>query len=199
MAEDIGLFEAIYSQRALRYFKPDPVDDSLIWKILDAGIRAPSGSNSQGWGFVVIRDPEQRRKIGEYSRQHPITPPPNLNKSETIMYRGALHLAEHMEDVPAYILVCQQTKAGAGPAGSSIYPTVQNILLAARGLGLASAFVTRQKSFEEELKRDLGMPDDWETICLLPLGYPDGVKYGPNNRRPVEEVTHFDKWGAQSS
>ena len=56
MAEDIGLFEAIYSQRALRYFKPDPVDDSLIWKVLDAGIRAPSGSNSQGWGFVVIRE-----------------------------------------------------------------------------------------------------------------------------------------------
>jgi len=196
MPEEIGLFEAIDTQRALRYFKPDPVPEELITRILRAGIGAPSGSNSQGWAFIVIRDQETRNKIGEYSRKLGLTAPEGLNHWQQRMYRGAVHLAHNMEKVPVYILVCSQEKSGGGPGGSAIYPAVQNMLLAARGLGLASVLVTRNLSFEADLKRDLGIPDDVNTHALLPIGYPaEGVKYGPTRRSPVEEVAHSDRWG----
>ena len=195
MPEEIGLFEAIDTQRALRYIKPDPVPEELITRILKAGIGAPSGSNSQGWAFIVIRDQEMRNKIGEYSRRLGLTAPDGLNRWQQRMYRGAVHLAHNMEKVPVYILVCSREMPGAGPGGSSIFPAIQNILLAARGLGLASVLVTRNQGFEAELKRDLGIPDDMKTHALLPIGYPDGVRYGPTSRSPVEEIAHSERWG----
>ena len=101
-----------------------------------------------------------------------------------------------MEDVPVFILACIQTDPGATLPGSSIYPAVQNILLAARGLGLGSVLTTRQMRFEEELKQLLGIPEDVATAALLPIGFPaEGSRYGPTRRRPLEEVAFSDRWG----
>ena len=101
-----------------------------------------------------------------------------------------------MEDVPVFILACIQTDPGTTISGSSIYPAVQNILQAARGLGLGSVLTTRQTRFEKELKQLLGIPEDVATAALLPIGFPgEGARYGPTRRRPLEEVAFSDRWG----
>lgn len=201
MADEIGLFEAMYSQRALRYIKPDPIPDELVRKVVDAGIRAPNGGNQQNWGFVVIKNPEVKRKIAERygvtSRPTHTAPP---SRSSARNDRSANHLAEHLAEVPVLILACVRHPEGSDSDishGASIYPAVQNMLLAARGLGLASVLTTRpRRGFEKEMKEWVGIPENFDTAALLPLGYPaEGRSYGLTTRRPMEEVTYTERWG----
>ena len=204
MPEEIGLFEALYSQRALRYIKPDPIPDELVRKVLDAGIRAPNGGNTQRWSFLVIKDPATKRWIQErYDLTgHPVHPDPTspgMARSQARNDAAAQHLAEHLHEVPVLILCCLQGDGGPSDIsrGASIYPAVQNMLLAARGLGLASVLTTRpRRGFEQEIKDLLGIPANVDTAAMLPLGYPaDGVRYGRTRRQPVEQVTYSEKWG----
>jgi len=169
VAEELGLFEAIYSQRALRYIKPDPIPDELIRKVLDAGIHAPNGGNSQRWNFLVIKDSETKRWIGERYARTPVPehPQPQSRAMARSMARNdaaALHLSEHMHEVPVLILACVQHDGSSGDIsrGASIYPAVQNMLLAARGLGLASVLTTRpRRGFEKETKELLASRKTW--------------------------------------
>ena len=200
MAAEIGLFEAMYSQRALRYIKPDPIPDELIQRVLDAGIHAPNGGNTQRWHFIVIKDPATKRWIGERYRR---VDRPNhgqpASRSEARAEASAAHLAEHLHEVPVLLLACVQHDGSPSDIGrgASIYPAVQNMLLAARGLGLASVLTTRpRRGFEQEIKELLHIPENVDTAALLPLGYPaEGVRYGPTTRRPVTEVTSAERWG----
>ena len=197
MHERIDLFEAIDTQRGLRYFRPDPVPDELITRLLQAAIKAPSGGVRQQWGFIVIRDQEARRKIGDlYRTGTRFDIRPDMTAQERRVYGAAQHLEDHMEDVPVLILACIQPGPGGGGWGASIYPAVQNILLAARGLGLASVLTTRQTRFEKQIKQLLNIPEDVVTAALLPIGFPaEGARYGPTRRRPLEEVAFDDRWG----
>ena len=197
MPDKIDLFDAIDTQRGIRYFRPDPVPDELITRLLQAAIKAPSGGVRQGWGFIVIRDQETRRKIGDlYRTGSRFEIRPDMTAQERRVYRAAQYLEDHMEDVPVLILACIQSNPGNTGWGSSIYPAVQNILLAARGLGLGSVLTTRQMRFEEEIKQLLGIPEDVVTAALLPIGFPaEGSRYGPTRRRPLEEVAFSDRWG----
>lgn len=203
MADEIGLFEAMYTQRALRYIKPDPIPDELVKQVIEAGIRAPNGGNQQRWGFVVIKDPEVKRRVAERYKvtDRPAhTRPPDASSSRND--RAANYLAEHLAEVPVLVLCCVRRPGGEGATsdighGASIYPAVQNMLLAARGLGLASVLTTRpRRGFEQEMKEWVGVPEEFDTAALLPLGYPaDGYRYGPTTRRPMEEVTYLEQWG----
>ncbi len=195
MPDEIGLFEAIDTQRGLRRFKPDPVPDEMISRILQAAIKAPSGGVQQGWSFIVVRDPEIRRKIGDLYRtgsRFDIREE-DMTGQQRRVYRLAQDLEDHLDDVPVLIIAC--LKGGLG-SGASIYPAVQNILLAARGLGLASVLTTRQSRFEADVKQLLGIPDEVSTAALLPIGFPaEGTRYGPTRRRPLDEVAFNDRWG----
>ena len=203
MPDDIGLFEAIYTQRALRYLKSEPVPEELIRMLIESATKAPSGTNRQPWKFIVIRDPDLKRRIGEYYLRAweaayggATSSTPKLKSS---IRQSATHLAEHMQEVPVLILVCIEHDGSPSTMvrGSSIYPAVQNLLLAARGLGLGSAITTLHKRYEDEVKELLGIPDNVETAALLPVGYPaEGVRYGPTRRYPVEEVTFRERWGS---
>jgi len=197
MAEGIDLFEAIDTQRAIRYFKPDPVPDELITRLLQAAIKGPSGGIKQGWGFIVIRDQEIRRKIGDlYRTGSNFDIRPDMTAQERRVYTAAQHLEDHMDEVPVLILACIEAAPGATVSGGSIFPAVQNILLAARGLGLGSALTTRQTRFEAEIKSMLGIPENVATVALLPVGFPaEGSRYGPTRRRPLKEVAFSDRWG----
>ena len=203
MPEEIGLFEAMYSQRAVREFKPDPVPDEVIHKLIEAATKAPSGSNRQGWKFLVIRDVELKRKIGEfYNRARESRYGGGAAPASNIPLRrqaASNYMAEHMHEVPVLILACIEHDGGPSTMsrGGSIYPAVQNLLLAARGLGLGSVITSLHKQYEDEVKALLGIPDNVETAALLPIGYPARRSpYGPTTRAPVEEVTYYDKWGA---
>ncbi len=144
MPDSIDLFEAIDTQRGIRYLRPDPVPDELITRLLQAAIKAPSGAVRQGWSFIVIRDQETRRKIGDlYRTGARFVMTPDMTAQQRRVYGAAQYLEDHMEDVPVFILVCIQADPGTTTWGSSIYPAVQNILLAAPGLGLGSVLTTR--------------------------------------------------------
>jgi nitroreductase len=221
---DIGLFEAIHSARSLRRLKPDPVPEALITQILDAAIRAPSAGNAQNWAFVVVRDAEQRRKLGAiYRKASDIAAavyrararPAHLSEAQwqQMMSSGA-YLWAHMGEAPVLLLPCLKQRdmppAATLPAelqaryqdelaymdrirGASIYPAVQNIILACRGLGLGTVITTNHLRCEDEVKTLLGLPDDVQTFALMPIGYPLG-KFGPLTRRPVSEVAHAESW-----
>ena len=198
MADEIGLFEAMYTQRALRHLKPDPIPDELIKKVIDAGIHAPSGGNQQRWAFVVIKDPEVKRKMAELYRAEGR---PDHGAAETWSERNAAesanYLADHAEDVPVWILACTQHPGTDIHHGASIYPAVQNMLLAARGLGLGSVMTTRvRRGFEPQMREWVGIPDGFVTAAMIPLGYPqDGYGYGPTTRKDASAVTHWERWG----
>jgi nitroreductase len=212
MAE-LGIFETIYSTRAMRRLKPDPIPEETLKKIVDAGIRAPSGGNLQEWAFVLVRDPELKRFIRDYywntwqRLRAGGTIPTNIPPPQQRMLNAAAHLAAHMDEVPVILLACahkdylplaalNNPRANAAVVHGSIYPAVQNILLACRALGVGATLTTLHCFFEEELKQKLGIPENMEIAALLPLGFPQG-KFGPVTRAPVEEVIHWDRWGNQ--
>jgi nitroreductase len=222
---DIGLFEAMYSARALRRLKPDPVPNEIITKIIDAAIRAPSAGNSQHWVFVVVRDPELRRKLGLiYRKASDIAKaiyeergrPAHMTEDQyqRMMSSGA-YLWKHMGEAPVLLVPCLQDRPAPPretlpPAvqaiyeeelvyndrirGASIYPAVQNIILACRGLGLSTLITTNHIRCEGEVKTLLGVPDGVLTYALMPIGYPEG-KFGPVKRPLVSEVAYTDRWG----
>ena len=202
----INLFEAIHTQRAMRRLKSDPVPDEAIRMILEAATKAPSGMNRQAWRFIVVREAETRRRIATYFLEAfrrfyggPDAPPEGLTPDQVRIWRSANRLAEHLGEVPVLIVVCLQysrtESSSPDPATryGNIFPAIQNLLLAARGLGLGTTLTTMHRQNEQEIKSLLGIPESVETIAIIPLGYPEG-KFGPPLRRPVEEVTYYERW-----
>ena len=204
----MDFFDVIGTQRAIRRMKPDPVPAAAIRQILDAAICAPSGGNSQRWSFIVVQDAAIRAKIAALYRESfmllldnapaykaaTTAPPDDPNRK---MIDSALYLADHMAEAPALIFACIATD-GARPgltSGASIYPAVQNILLAARALGLGTTLTTVHHRFRhDEIRSVLGVPKEVEVAALIPLGYPRG-SFGRPPRRPVTEVAFSDRWG----
>ncbi len=218
MPETRDIFEVLYHTRSMRRLKPDPVPDDLIYRVLDAGIRAPSGTNAQNWCFVVVRDPEVKKQVQAcylkgwrdvQALYRDLPPPAHMGPEKfSRLMRAATYLAEHLHEVPVILVACLRSRSlPAGEeenrmasrltrlSGSSIYPAVQNMLLACRALGLGATLTTVASLYEEELKKALGLPEDIATYALLPIGYPRG-KFGPVSRLPVEEVTRVDRWEA---
>jgi nitroreductase len=195
---EIGLFEAIYSQRAIRSFKPDPVPDELIERVVEAATKAPSGGNSQPWAFIVVRDPVTRAELGAIARQtfdgmyqaalgraQPGDPPP---------FPKLKVMVDHIDDIPVWIAICL-TMPGSPGAYGSIWPAVQNLLLAARGLGLGAVLTGLLGGPGlEQTRKVLGIPDEVEPVAFVPLGFPDKQRYGPTTRRPLSEVLHWERW-----
>ena len=201
---EISLFEAIHTQRAIRRFTDEPVSDEAIERILEAAVRAPSGRNTQPWRFIVIRDAATKQRIGDYYRQAceqagiGLEPIPGLSKK---VNDSVTHLAFHMDEAPVLILACYEylsmDTVGSSTllTGSSIYPAVQNLLLSARALGLGTSLTTVHSMFEDEIKDLLGIPSNVQTAALIPMGYPSPEeRFGGSRRRPVAEVTHYDRW-----
>jgi nitroreductase len=225
MMAELGLFDAIYTARALRRLKPDPVPDELITKVLDAAIRAPSGGNAQNWIFLVVRDREKRRRLGTVYRKASDEVaeiyaargrPAHLSEAQyQRLMDGGKYLWEHMSEAPVILVPCLRARdmpprealphqvAARYEAhlvyqerirGASIYPAVQNILLACRALGLGTVITTNHILYESEVRSVLGLPDNVFTFAMMPLGFPLD-KYGPLSRRPVSEVAFADRWG----
>lgn len=207
--DTMDFFDVVGTQRAMRRLKPDPIPPAVIRRILDAAICAPSGGNRQGWSFIVVPDAGLRAKIAALYRESFLllleqapaykaatTAPPG--SPDRKMIDSALYLADHMAEAPVLLLACIGTD-GARPgltSGASIYPAVQNILLAARALGIGSTLTTVHHRFRhDEIRSLLGVPNDVEVAALIPLGYPHGA-FGRPPRRPVSEVAFSDRWGA---
>jgi nitroreductase len=206
---EIGLFEAMYTQKAIRRLKPDPVPDELIDRLLESATKAPTGGNRQTWAFIVVRDEESRRRIGKWYRdawnntygRMPTEARAGFDKQMQRVLNSAEYLSEHIADAPVLVFACAMESPPASAAAAavashygSIFPAVQNLLLAARGIGLGACLTTLHKLHEDDVKELLGVPDHVETVALIPVGFPRG-KYGPTERRPFKEFTHYERWG----
>lgn len=200
-------FEVIGTQRAMRRLKPDPVPEAYIKKIIWAATRAPSGGNRQGWRWLVVTDPASKKQIQEWYNElwseatasgygaGAGLPEDERLSNERVM-KSATYLAEHMHEVPVLIFACSLTGGGDIVSGSSIYPAVQNLMLAARALGLGTALTTVHRGHQQDIRQLLGIPESVETAALIPVGWPKG-KFGTGFRKPVEDVTYWERWGAK--
>lgn len=200
MSDDPKLFDTLYAQRAIRYLKPDPIPDEVLEQILGAALRAPSGGNSQPWAFIVVRDPERKKQLAiwykdfwdnVYSKRE--------DRHGTTVYRSAEHLVHHFAEAPVAVIPCIRGAKGTSSdkltTGASIYPAAQNLMLAATGLGVGSVITTFLQNSEDKVKEILGIPDDYQTACAIPMGYPSGEEtFGGAQRRPLADVVHYDKW-----
>ncbi len=200
------LFEIIGTTRSMRRLKPDPVPDALIRQILEAGAAAANGGNTQKWRFLVIKDPAIKQAVQVWYKKafdEVIGPryatsaaPPGVTAERYGRQHGAVeYLTEHFHEAPVWIVACLED--GPNPsrsAGASIYPAVQNMLLAIRALGLGSTLTTRHLIHEKQAEAALGLPPGVHSYAILPVGYPMG-KFGPVGRGKLSEIVYQDKWG----
>ena len=196
MLNGMTLHKAIYSQRAIRRFKPDPIPQSTLDEILDAAMRAPSGSNRQPWHFIIVRDPERKAIIQEWyaerGRQMARGGRPTIGWS----------FDEHMIDAPLLLVVCLRYWGGGSDPlvmGASVYAAVQNLMLAALALGVGTTITARIYWKRHEARELFGLPDDVDPLIVLPMGYPaEPDHFGGAKRDPAPEHTHYERWGNQT-
>ena len=212
----IGLDTLMQTQRAIRRLRPDPLPDEVLTRILQAGAWAPSGGNVQPWRVVVVRDAATRTAIGDLYRpqwtRYAAGSRRQLDRLEGIarerqtrMLDAADYLGEHLGEAPVILVFCFNpqlmaiTDADLGRpsvvGGGSVYPAVQNIMLAARAEGVGCVLTTLLCYEEAALKALLEIPADWFTCGVVPLGYPQRGGYGPTSRRPVGKLAFGDRWG----
>jgi len=191
-------FSVVERQRAYRAFATDDVDDTLIAQLLRAATRAPSAENRQPWEFIVVRDTAVRARMGELSRraweEHGRAFSASRLSSTMLadVDRGA---TGGVAAAPVNIVVCADVQRGLeATIASSIFPAVQNLLLAATALGLGSALTTITAGYRAEMQEILDLPEHVRPVALVPIGYPQRP-LGPPRRTPFDERTHRDRYG----
>ncbi|KKW66111.1 nitroreductase [Mycolicibacterium elephantis] len=198
------LWTVMRTASAVRRYRGEPVDDAVIEKCLHAATWAPSGGNQQPWRFVVVRSAEVRAVISAAARQtwQAMTdfygfdaPPADATDAKARVLRA---MYEHMHvggDAPVCVLFCVEPQPGASDLqqGGSIFPAVQNFLLAARAQGLGAAITLWQDACDSELRELVGIPPHWRIATLITAGWPVG-QHHPVRRKPVAEVAAIDSW-----
>jgi len=200
------LSEAMDTQRAIRRLKTDPVDDEVVLRLIELALRAPTGSNAQSWEFIVVRDPKIKEelarlnrqvwrlyaRIGRWATRH--------DAKRRRMFGAVQWQADHFEEAPVIVVACLKgayipfLHISTATYFGSIFPAVQNLLLAARAVNLGAALTTIPLWNLIALRRILGLPWNITPCAIIPLGWPLG-RYGPTARKPVHEVVSFDRFG----
>ena len=207
----MDLLDAIRTTPTCRFYRPDPVPDAVLARVLDAARFAPTGGNRQPVRFVAVRDAAKRRRL------HELYLPPwqayfaRVTRGEQrvdalpSIVANADHFARHLAEVPVLVVVCAKladvhpTDAALGRlsivGGASVYPAVQNLLLAARAEGLGSALTTLLCAVEPQVKELLAIPEDVATAATIALGWPTRPFPRRLNRRPLGEIAFADRYG----
>jgi nitroreductase len=212
----MDLFEAIETTRAIRRFTDEPVTDEEILTCIRAAVQGPSGGNIQPWQFVAVTDPTVKLALGDVYRRAYDRYEPALLKISTIfrspeeeasfgrMRRASRHLGDHLGEAPALVLVCmpnismtlsdEQGHLDVGTPFASVYPAVQNFMLAARGLGIGTTLTTVYRIYQDEVRAACAIPKRYEVVAMIPMGRPRRP-FRPGRRRPIEQVTHWNRFG----
>lgn len=204
---DMPLRDAMMTQRAVRRLLPDPVDDAVIEKCIELAMRAPTSSNDQSWEFVIVKDPEVKEKLakryrqawGLYGRLTRFVAPGETEGS----LRATKWQIDHFTELPVLVIPCLRSTMRVPYSPNpflaessyfgSIFPSVQNLLLAARAMGLGASLITLPLWSVTSARRILGLPVTVTPCCVVPLGWPRG-RYGPTTRKPANQVMHLDKY-----
>jgi nitroreductase len=205
---EFDLFEAIYTTRAMRRLKPDPVPREVVMKVIEAATLGPSGSNRQPWKFLVVTDPATKQFVAErYKRawdsyyliprkREVMESQPDSPEGKSL--KSANYLANHLAEAPVLIFPCVKRytdKLRPGqPMYGSIYPAVQNLCLAARSYGLGTSITGLHHLFAEEVDKLLGVPPTYANEILVPMGFPKG-RWDRPARKAAADVTYFERWG----
>jgi nitroreductase len=210
------LYDAMSTLRAVRRLRPDPIDEAVLERVLTAATWAPTGGNHQAWRIVAVQDPDKKQALADLYKPHWMNyvpayeaaldgaPVEVAEKSKRTLDAGT-YLAEHLHEVPVICVFCftlhgiTVTDAELGRqsvvGGGSIYPAVQNLLLAARSEGLGCVLTTLLCVEEPAVKEVLNLPEDWYTAAAVPLGYPVGGGHGPITRKPIDRMVFRDRYG----
>ncbi|MDG2211732.1 MAG: nitroreductase family protein [Acidimicrobiales bacterium] len=215
MKKEIGLLEGLMTTRAMRRYSEEAVSEEDIWTCLEAAVQAPSGGNIQPYQFLIVQDPDLRFELAEiyrkgWARYETVIAPkefPNdaVREGWERNNRATVHLAENLERVPVHVLVLMPSidmtvhddegPMPVGPTHASVYPAVQNFMLAARSLGLGTSLTTLHRIYEDDVRDLLSIPDRYEVLALLPLGHPTG-KWGVAPRhRSADKITSWNRFG----
>jgi nitroreductase len=215
MAE-LGIYAAMSSTRAVRRLRPDPVPEPVLRRVLTAATWAPSGGNRQPWRIVVVRGVETKRRLGElYSARWldysaagraQLAALPEASRARSLRtFATGDYLAEHWHEVPVVLVFCfdlrglaitdRELSRPSVVGGGSLYPAVQNALLACRNEGLGCVLTTLLCADEPEIAPLLGLPAPWATYGFVPIGYPVGRGHGELSRRPLEQMAYAERWG----
>lgn len=198
------IWEVMSTARAIRRFRDEPVDDAVLARCLETATWAPSGGNQQPWHFVVMKSPPARdalaigaaRALATIERVYRLErPAPDDDAPRARNARAMFSLHDGAATVPAAVLFCvrDQPSTPVFALGASIFPAMQNFLLAARAVGLGACVTGWHVGSETEFREALGIPDEWRLAGLAIVGWPEGA-HGPLRRRPVGEVASLDRW-----
>ncbi len=211
---DMPLLDAMMTQRAVRRVLPDPVDDAVVLKCIELALRAPTGNDGQNWEFVVVKDRRVKEKLAKRYRQAwkvqsgvVIRRAIARDESMAKIARAVQWQIDHFTEIPVLVVACLRLGAREGrlpfvrmPHAAesaywgSIYPSVQNMLLASRAMGLGASLISLPLWSRNSSRRTLGLPMAVNPCCIVTLGWPRG-HYGPTTRKPVDQVTHLDTYG----
>lgn len=203
---DMPIGEVMETQRAIRRLKADPVDEGLVLRLIELALKAPTGRNAQNWEFIIVKDPQVKARLGRQNRlafnvyermgSRLFPSDPKMQK----IVKSVRWQADHFEEIPVLVVACLRGLRPLYPAilassfYGSIYPSVQNLLLAARAVNLGAALITLPLWSHFAVRRILGLPWNVTACAMVPLGWPNG-RYGPTTRKPVHEVVSIDQYG----
>ena len=205
----MGVFDTMYNCRAMRRLNTKKVPEELLRELISAANQAPSGSNTQGARWIVVRDPQIKQRLADLNRQGvetylaPLIDNPGSLSHQSgdkrkRMVDAVVWQKEHMHEIPALIVACMDFGAPAtndmiARGNGSIWPGIQNLLLAARALELGAAPTTLALNDRKAVADVPNLPDSMAAYALIPVGYPLGT-FGPVTRKPLEEILRFDRW-----
>jgi nitroreductase len=216
MTTTLELYEAMRTTRAVRKLRSDPIPDDVLRRVLTAASWAPSGGNRQPFRVIVVRDPARKQTLQALyearwkpyvakSRAALVALPVGARERSERSLAAGDYLAAHLHEAPAILVFCFDPRGLAitdedlpRPSvvgGGSLYPAVQNALLACRAEGLGCVLTTLTCADEPALVKLLELPPPWGVYATVPIGYPVGRGHGPLSRRPVEELAYADRWG----
>jgi nitroreductase len=205
------LAEAMLTQRAVRRVEPGPVDDRVVLRCLELALQAPTASNGQNWEFVVVKDRAVKASLAEQYRRAwrvygGLGRLVNTDEQTAKILRSVRWQVEHFEEIPVIVVCCLRGRArvpffpeppvAVSSRYGSVYPSVQNLLLAARSVGLGGALITLPLWSNTVARRILELPSSVEPCCIVTLGWPKG-HYGRKARKPIGAVVHLDRYGHQ--
>lgn len=212
----LDLYEAMRTLRAVRRLRPDPVPDDVLNRVLEAATWAPSGGNLQPWRIILVRSPATKKTLGAlyagswerfsrgYEQRIQALPTAEQARQRRMIAAGD-RLAAHFHEVPVVAVFCFDPRAMAITdakldrvsvvGGASVYPAVQNLLLACRAEGLGCVLTTLLCAHEKTVCELLAVPDGWGTAAAVPIGYPMHRGHGPIRRRPVRDLVYDETFG----
>jgi nitroreductase len=215
MAE-IGLYETMRTLRAVRRLRPDPIADDVLRRVIEAATWAPTGGNRQPWRVIIVKERAIKERLGalyaqEYTkfiggyRANLAKAEPVVRERTERVLAASDYLSLHFGESPVIAVFCfnpaelaitdSKLSRASVVGGGSIYPAVENLLLACRAEGLGCVLTTLLCACEPEVASLLAIPSPWGTAAAIPIGYPMLRGHGPITRRPVEELAFLNSWG----